>query len=190
MSAPDRRAAAAAIDAFLRALGHDSVREPELRGTGDRVAAAYIDELCDGYRVDVEALVKAESIPGTTDVVALHDIEVTTMCPHHLLPATGSASVAFGPGDRLVGLGTIVKVVDAFAHRLALQESIGQQVAEALSVHLGARWAACRVVLQHACVGARGPRRPGARAETVAFVGDPAFRSAALELLGVRAAAT
>jgi GTP cyclohydrolase IA len=180
---PDRRAAALAIDAFLRAIGRDPASEPELAGTGERVAAAYLDELCDGYGVDVEALLRAESIRGTTEVVALHDIAVSTVCPHHLLPAVGKASVAFGPGELLVGLGTLVRVVDAYAHRLALQEEIGQRVAFALSTHLSPRWAACRIVLEHACVSARGVRRHGTSAETVAFVGDTTFKPAALAFL-------
>jgi GTP cyclohydrolase I len=184
MSAPDRLAAATAIDAFLTALGRDPKTEPELARTGERVAAAFIDELCDGYGVDVGALLRAESIPGTSEVVALHDIAVTTVCPHHLMTATGTASVAFAPGERLVGLGTIVKVVDAFAHRLTLQEEIGQRVALALVTHLSARWAACRLMLGHLCVAAQGPRRHGTQAETLAFAGDEACRTAALGFLG------
>jgi GTP cyclohydrolase IA len=184
MSAPDRRGAAEAIDAFLRALGRDPASEPELVGTGQRVAAAYLDELCDGYGVDVGAILRGEAIRGSTEVVALHDIAVSTVCPHHLMPARGFASVAFGPGEWLVGLGTLVKIVDAFAHRLTLQEDIGERVADALFVHLSLRWAACRIVLEHACVSSRGARREGARAETVAFVGDTSFRSTALGLVG------
>jgi GTP cyclohydrolase I len=183
MGAPDRRAAAAAIDAFLRAMGRDPANEPELALTGERVADAYIDELCNGYGVDVGAIFRAEAIDGTTEAVALHDIAVTTVCPHHLLPARGLASVAFGPSGRLVGLGTLVRVVDGFAHRLALQEKIGEDIAQALFIHLSSRWAACRIVLEHECVASRGARREGARAETVAFVGDPSFRSLALGLL-------
>jgi GTP cyclohydrolase IA len=184
---PDRRAAALAIEAFLRALGRDPEKEPDLVGTGDRVAAAYLDELCDGYGVDVAALLRAESIPGTTETVVLRGIAVTTVCPHHLLPSTGTASVAFGPargsGGQLVGLGALVRVVDAYAHRLALQEAIGQNVVKALIEHLSARWAACRLLLDHACVSARGVRRHGTRAETVAFTGDEAERARVLELL-------
>jgi GTP cyclohydrolase IA len=185
MGAPDRRAAAQAIEAFLRALGRDPAVEPELLGTGERVAAAYLDELCDGYGVDVAAILKGEAIVGTTEVVALHDITLSTVCPHHLMPARGKASVAFGPSEQIVGLGTLVKVVDAFAHRLTLQEDIGERVAEALLVHLSARWAACRIVLDHACVSSRGARRDGARAETVAFAGDASFRPLALALLRI-----
>jgi GTP cyclohydrolase I len=184
MGAPDRHAAAAAIDAFLRAIGRDPRTEPELARTGERVAAAYIDELCDGYGVDVPALLRSESIPGKSEVVALHDIAVATVCPHHLMTATGTASVAFAPDERLVGLGTIVKLVDAFAHRLTLQEEIGQRVCEALVVHLSARWAACRLVLGHLCVSAQGPRRHGTHAETLAFAGDGAHRTTALGFVG------
>jgi GTP cyclohydrolase IA len=187
MGAPDRRAAKAAIDAFLRALGRDPDKEPELARTGERVAAAFIDELCDGYGVDVGALLRAESIAGESEVVALHDIAITTVCPHHLMTASGIASVAFAPGDRLVGLGTIVKVVDAYAHRLSLQEEIGQRVCEALVTHLSARWAACRLVLGHLCVSAQGPRRHGTQAETLAFAGDVACREVAFGFVGTRA---
>jgi GTP cyclohydrolase IA len=186
MAAPDRPAAAAAVDAFLRALGRDPGVEPELARTAQRVADAFIDELCDGYRVDVEALLTRESMVGTNEVVALHAIAVTTVCPHHLMAAAGTASVAFAPGGRLVGLGTLVKVVDAYAHRLTLQEEIGQRVAEVLVRGLSARWAACRLALGHMCVSAQGPRRHGTQAETVAFVGDHAFRAEALRFVGSR----
>ncbi len=185
MSAADRGAAAAAIDAFLRALGRDPEMEPELKDTGDRVAAAYLDELCDGYDVDVAALVRDGALAGTAERVALHDIALTTMCPHHLMPASGTASVAFAPRGRIVGLGSIVKLVDAFAHRLTLQESIGENVVLALGLHLEVRWAACRIVMSHTCVTARGERRHGARAETVAFAGDDAGKPTALASLGV-----
>jgi GTP cyclohydrolase I len=185
MGVPDRRAAADAIDAFLRALGRDPGSEPDLVGTGERVAAAYLDELCDGYDVDVAALVRDGAIVGRTERVVLHDIAVATMCPHHLMPASGMASVAFAPRDR-VGLGSIVKLVDAFAHRLVLQESIGQNVVLALALHLDVKWAACRLVMSHTCVTARGERRHAARAETLAFAGDEAGRSSALASLGMR----
>ncbi len=184
MAAVDRRAAAAAIDAFLRALGRDPSAEPQLFGTGDRVAAAYLDELCDGYGVDVGALLRDGSIDGSTERVALHDIAVTTMCPHHLMPASGMASVAFAPQDRIVGLGSVVKVVDAFAHRLVLQESIGENVVLALTRHLNARWASCRIRMSHSCVSARGERRHEASVETLAFSGDEVDRLAAFSSVG------
>src|SRR5438105_4862318 len=106
MSTPDRQAAARAIDAFLKAIGRDPSAEPDLTGSGARVADAFIDELCDGYDVDVAAVLRSNAIgdkseksgersgPPTaiaagTDLVIVRDIAVTTTCPHHLMPAVG-----------------------------------------------------------------------------------------------------
>jgi GTP cyclohydrolase I len=182
-----RDAAARAIEDFLRAIGRDPAREPELVGTGRRVADAFLDELCDGYDVDVGNLLTDNTIAGTSDVVIVRDIAVTTMCPHHLLPAFGTARVAYAPRTKLVGIGTLVRLVDAFAHRLTLQEAIGEEVVRALTVHLEASWAGCRLEMSHGCMVARGERRHGARVETVALAGatDDVTRSIAHRALGV-----
>jgi GTP cyclohydrolase I len=173
--AMDRNAAAGAIEAFLAALGRDPAREPELVGTGARVAAAWADELLSGYGVDIDALLAENVLPGTTEIVAVRDIPVSTTCPHHLVLSSGFATVAFAPAERLVGVGTLARVVDAFARRLALQEQIGEQVVAVLRKHLSPRWVGCRMVLSHGCMTARGERAHGARVETVALSGgDPA----------------
>jgi GTP cyclohydrolase I len=189
MSAPDRAAAARAIEAFLRAIGRDPDRDPNLAGTGARVADAFLDELCDGYSVDLRALLRDNVCEGKTDLVVVRDVGVTTMCPHHLLPAVGRATVAFAPAARVVGIGALVKLVDASAHRLTLQEDIGERVAGAIVAELGARWAACRLVMSHACMVARGERRHDAKVETVATAfgtaPDAATRAAIDRALGV-----
>ncbi len=187
MTTPDRKAAARAIEDFLRAIGRDPAADAELAGTGARVADAYVDELCEGYAVDVGKLFAESAIAGSTDLVVVRAIAMTTMCPHHLLPASGVARVAFAPKGKLVGIGTIVKLVDAFAHRLTLQETIGDEVAGAIVKHLGAAWAACRISMTHACLVVRGERRHGARVETVALAGasDDATRAIAYRALGV-----
>jgi GTP cyclohydrolase I len=177
----DRAAAAKAIDAFLVALGRDPAREPAIAGTGARVTEAFADELLAGYAVDTRALVAQNTIDaagavraGETDVeglVVVRDVAVATMCPHHLMPARGVAAVAFAPRGKLVGVGTVVDLVDAFARRLTLQEDLGQNVADALLAGLAPAWAACRLVLEHACMTVRGPRRHGARVETIAIAG-------------------
>jgi GTP cyclohydrolase I len=188
----DRRQAAQAIDAFLRALGRDPAREPQLEGTGARVAQAFADDLCKGYELDVEELFARNVIvmkTGKTEVVALRDIAVTTMCPHHLMPATGFGTVAFAPRGKLLGLGAIAELIDGFSRRLTLQETIGDHVADALMSHLEPVWAGCRLVLSHTCLTARGERRQGARTETVAIAGSPNSedRAAAIAALGVGA---
>jgi GTP cyclohydrolase I len=187
----NREVAARAIEAFLRAIGRDPAADPNLTETGARVADAFIDEICEGYAVDVAELLASNAIDGATsspgELVIMRDVAITTMCPHHLMPARGTAVVAMAPAGRLVGLGALVKLVDAFAHRLTLQEEIGERVVKALLDHLAPTWAGCRLVLEHGCVTARGERRHGARAETVALGGalDPATRAMAYRALGV-----
>jgi GTP cyclohydrolase IA len=183
----DRHAAAQAIDAFLRALGRDPAHDPELAGTGARVAAAWADELLSGYCVDVDALLDESVLPGRSELVVVRDIPVATICPHHLLGSTGTATVAYAPDQKLVGVGTIAAVVDAFARRLALQEQIGESVVAALRKHLSPRWAACRLLLAHGCMTARGERAHGARVETVALTGADADRAMIHAVLGVGA---
>jgi GTP cyclohydrolase I len=181
----DQHAAARAIDAFLRALGRDPEREPELVGTGARVAAAYADELIAGYEVDVDALLAQNVFAGTSELVIVRDIPVTTTCPHHLMPASGQATVAFAPDEHLVGIGTVARVVDAFARRFALQEQIGERSVAALQKHLAPRWAACRLTLTHACMTARGERSHGARVETLALAGGDVDDAVVYAALGV-----
>lgn len=171
--APDRKAAAAAIDAFLRALG---VASAETAGTGDRVAQMFADDLCAGYAVDTKKLVADAAIASTEPtVVVVRDIPVTTTCPHHLLPSVGTATVAFQANGHLLGLGTVAALVHAHARRLALQEAIGERVVDDLVAALAPAWAACRLVLVHGCMVARGERVAGTSVETLARRGpvDP-----------------
>ena len=168
----DRKAAANAIDAFLRAIGRDPSNEPDLVGTGTRVADAFADELCAGYSVDTRALLAQSAIAGATDgIVIVRDIPVTTMCPHHLLPASGTATIAMQTRERLVGLGTLVSLVEAHARRLTLQERIGEGVVSDIALVLEPAWVGCRLVLAHGCMVARGERAIGTRVETVALRG-------------------
>lgn len=164
----DRQRAEAALREFLLALGHD---EDSLQQTPARVTAAFADELLCGYSVDVPELIAAGSEPceGSVDPVMVDGINASTVCPHHLLVATGQAMVAYEPGTRIVGLGTLAHLVDAFSRRLTLQEAIAGQVVDAIMRHAGAKGAFCRLALNHACLQARGAQQP--RAETVTWAG-------------------
>ncbi len=183
----DRTAAANAIDAFLQAIGRDPAREPDLVGTGARVTDAYVDELCSGYAVDTRALLAASAIPGGSGgFVVVRDIPITTMCPHHLLPASGTATVAMHARDRLVGLGTLASLVDAHARRLTLQERIGEAVVADIEAVLEPDWVGCRIVLVHGCMVARGERAIGSQVETIALRGaTPEADARAYAALGV-----
>jgi len=164
---------------FLSAFGRDPRLEPELEGTAARVVEAYERELLSGYDVDVRALLsegEAVAEHQLSGFVALSGVAVSTVCPHHLLLSNGSASVVYRPGTRLFGLGTLAAVVNAYARRLSLQESIGEQVVQALVEHGGARAAYCEIRLVHGCLVARGARQSGAELMTTARRGnlDPA----------------
>jgi GTP cyclohydrolase I len=169
----DRGAARTAIADFLRALGHDPASAPELAETPARVVDAFADELLAGYRVDLAALVQAGSTATAGHgVVGLQDISVATVCPHHLMPGLGRANVVYRPGERVLGLGTIARLVEACARRLVLQETIGVDVVRALRTHAGARGAYCELTLVHGCLSARGACQAGARATTVIREGE------------------
>ena len=180
----DRARAALAVDELLRALGRDPTEEP-LVGTAQRVADAWADDLLAGYGVDVAALLVAESFPShTTDApwIVLRDLDVATMCPHHLLPAVGKATVILEPGARLVGIGALGEVVTALARRLTLQEDIATGVVQALMTHLEARGAACFLRLRHGCMVARGSRQH-AEVDTLAVRGSLDVRGESHALL-------
>ena len=180
----DKRKAAEAIEAFLRALGHELTGE--LAGTGERVADAWADELLDGYRSDPLEILR----DGSTDAgrgehgpVVVRDLAVTTICPHHLLPAHGTATVAYVPNRRLAGLGTLAKVVDALAHRLALQEHVGEQIVKAIRHELEPHAALCILTMTHSCLVGRGERKAGAVVETMAIEGEYRYRQELLTSL-------
>lgn len=170
----DKGGAERAIAAFLSALGVDA-EAPDLRGTPARVVDAFRNELLSGYEVDVPALLSGESSAiageGECGVVAVRGIRVATVCPHHLLVGTGRADVAYLPGQALVGIGTIARVVDAYARRLTLQEAIGDNVVRALMDHAGARGAICRLTFHHTCLMARGARQADAEVVTLSRIG-------------------
>jgi len=184
----DRAAAASAIEAFLRALGRT---EPELAGTGARVAQMFAEDLCAGYEVDTRELIAKSTIAGSmgqappSTLVVVRDLHIVTTCPHHLLPSIGTATVAFQASGRLLGLGTVAAVVDAHARRLALQEQLGEAIVADLDQGLAPTWVGCRIVLTHGCMVARGERAVGTTVETVALRAPDERRAEAYQALRV-----
>ncbi len=179
----DREGAARAIEAFLRALGHPVEGDGELAGTGPRVASLYADELLDGYAVDVPTLL-AEVIPARdgAPLVSIERLATHVVCPHHLTLGKGFATVAYLPSDRVVGLGSIARLVDAFTHRLVLQETAGDAIARALVEHLGARGAGCTLSLRHGCLEHHGEKKRGSVVRTLSLAGTFAAEDRPLAL--------
>jgi len=167
----DRARAAKAVEELLTALGQPPSSDPELAKTGQLVADAWSSELLAGYAMDAQAIL-GEALPtSSSDVVALRNIETCVMCPHHLLPAPGVVHLAYAPGDKIVGLGALSRLVQCFAKRLTLQETLVQNIADALVQHLGAKGAACVADLRPTCFTVRGEREHSANVVTVATAG-------------------
>ena len=185
----DRDAAAAHLEAYLRAIGRDPDGDEELVDTGRRVTDAFVDELCRGYAIDARLLLREAVIAGDAELVCVRDVFVSTTCPHHLMAATGKATIAFAPAGRIVGIGTVVSVVEAYARRLVLQEGLGEEIVEAIDAELRPHWVGCRLVLTHGCMVSRGERAHGSRVETLALrgfaEGDVSGRLMAHQVLGV-----
>jgi len=166
-------ALARAVGDFLEALGLPPAvrRGQDLRGTPERVAEAWQEDLLDGYRNDPASLL-AETMPSSgRELVAVTAIDFHSVCPHHLLPSRGLAHLAYVPGGRVVGFGQLARLVDCLAHRLVLQEDLARHVVEALMEHLGARGAACVLEAEQMCLSVRGEKRARARAHAQCFGG-------------------
>ncbi|HKP62701.1 MAG TPA: GTP cyclohydrolase I [Polyangiales bacterium] len=186
----DLAAAARAIEAFLRALGHAPEKDPLLAETGKLVAAAFHGELLAGYREDPAQIFADCMSSSSKDLVVVRGIDVTCMCPHHLLPSSGQLHLGYVPAGKLAGFGSIAKLARCYAQRLVLQETLCEQVAGALVEHLGAAAAGCVADLAPGCLTCRGERQAHARVVSFAAAGtmqgDANLRREFLELAGVR----
>jgi GTP cyclohydrolase I len=162
----DRAAAAAAVADLLRALGRDPTDE-HLADTPRRVADAYAELLtCPPFR--------ATSFPndeGYNELVLARDIPVHSLCEHHLLPFSGVAHVAYLPGERILGLSKLARVVEMFARDLQVQERLTQQVANWLQDQLAPRGVGVVIEAEHLCMSLRGVRATGSRTVTSALHG-------------------
>lgn len=161
-----------AIRTLLFAIGEDPDRDG-LRDTPARMLKSWT-EVFAGYRQDPARILATtfDEVMGYQEMVLLRDIPFHSTCEHHWLPFHGTAHVAYLPGDRVVGLSKLARLVDCFARRLQIQERLTQQIARSLMEHLGARGVATVVQAQHGCMSCRGIRKDGASMVTSAFEGE------------------
>jgi GTP cyclohydrolase I len=190
----DRARVEAAVRELLLAIGEDPDR-PELERTPSRVADAY-SEFFAGIGTDAVAIAREGTVHAEDgergQLVIVRDVRFRSVCEHHLLPFTGVAHLAYAPGDRLIGLGTLSRVLDAVASRPQLQERLGEQVAATIAEGLGAVGVLVVLDAQHQCVTTRGERQSGSTTVTVAATGslaDAAGRAEAIALIGAGAGA-
>ena len=162
----DRPRAAAAVRELLDALGVDATTAG-LAGTPDRVARAYA-ELLTPEPFDATTFPNDE---GYDELVIEKAIPFSSLCEHHLLPFSGVAHVGYLPGDRLLGLSKLARVVTFFSRRLQVQERLTTQVADWLSETLQPRGVGVVMEAEHSCLSTRGARVNGARTVTSALRG-------------------
>ena len=162
-----------AVRSILVNVGEDPAREG-LIDTPRRVAKMF-QELLEGYTQDAETIIGNAlfDVPyGDGEMVVVKDIEFNSMCEHHMLPFTGKAHIAYIPGDKVVGLSKIPRIVDMYAHRLQVQEQMTNQIADSLQDHLDAAGVMVLVEGQHSCAQLRGVKKHGANMVTTAARGD------------------
>ncbi len=183
---------------LLEAIGEDPER-PGLKQTPARMAELYA-EFFAGVGEDAAApLERTISVsqgpaPDTlpSGAVLLRDIRFRSVCEHHLLPFAGHAHLAYLPGEQVVGLGALVKVVETLAARPQVQERLGEQIADTIDQKLDTRGVLVVLDAVHGCVTMRGGRQPEASTLTIAARGayiDPVARAELITLIGHPAAA-
>ena len=171
---------------LLLAMGEDPDREGLVK-TPERVAKA-IAFLTSGYRIDLNSLINGAIFTQTTNsMVIVKNIEVYSLCEHHLLPFFGRAHVAYVPNGKVVGLSKIPRLVGMLARRLQVQERLTTQIAETLEAVLEPRGVAVVVESIHLCMMMRGVEQQSAFAITSSlrgeFQADPKTRSEFMDLI-------
>jgi len=182
----DHARAEAAIRELLHAMGEDPEREG-LKDTPARVARAYA-EVTGGLRQRPEDVLTTTFDIGHDEMVLVRDIELWSMCEHHLVPFTGVAHVGYIPAasGKITGLSKLARLVDVFAKRPQVQERLTTQVADSLMSILEPRGCVVVIEAEHLCMTMRGVRKAGARTITSAVRGvmhNPATRAEAMALI-------
>jgi GTP cyclohydrolase I len=185
----DHDRAEAAIRELLHAIGEDPEREG-LRDTPARVARAYA-EMTAGLHLQPRDVLTTTFDLGHDEMVLVRDIELWSLCEHHLVPFTGVAHVGYIPSEsgKITGLSKLARLVDVYAKRPQVQERLTTQVADAAVEILEPRGVIVVIEAEHLCMTMRGVRKPGARTITSAVRGqmlNPATRAEAMALINAR----
>jgi GTP cyclohydrolase I len=184
---PLRAQAEHAVRTLIAWAGDDPDREG-LIGTPDRVARAY-EEFFAGYRQDPGALLQTtfEEVAGYDEMIVLRDIRLETHCEHHLVPILGKVHIGYLPAGRVIGISKLARVVDAYAKRMQIQETLTGQIAAIIQDILKPLGVGVVIEAAHQCMTTRGVHKPGVTMVTShmlgAFRDDPTTRREFLSLI-------
>ena len=171
---------------LLQSIGEDVNREG-LQRTPDRAARA-LEFLTQGYRQNLDEIINGAVFKSSaSEIILVKDIELYSLCEHHLLPFIGRAHVAYIPNGKVIGLSKVARIVDAFARRLQIQENLTTQIAESLMNCLQPSGVAVVVEAKHLCMMMRGVEKQNSVMKTSCLLGtfkdDARTRSEFLSLL-------
>ena len=159
---------------IIEAIGEDLTR-PGLQDTPKRAAKAF-EFLTRGYGQSVEEVVNDALFPSeSSEMILVQDIELYSLCEHHLLPFIGKCHVAYIPTGKVLGLSKVARIVDVFARRLQIQESLTAQIAETVMDVTNAEGVGVIIEAQHMCMMMRGVEKQNSSMKTSAMLGT--FRS-------------
>ena len=171
---------------LLQSIGEDVNREGLQRTPGR--AARALEFLTQGYRQNLDEIINGAVFEsGASEIILVKDIELYSLCEHHLLPFIGRAHVAYLPAGKVIGLSKVARIVDVFARRLQIQENLTTQIAESLMRCLEPSGVAVVVEAKHLCMMMRGVEKQNSVMKTSCLLGtfkeDARTRSEFLSLL-------
>lgn len=157
--------------AIIKSIGEDLER-PGLVDTPKRAAKAF-EFLTQGYEQSVDDVVNNALFPSdSSEMILVQDIEMYSLCEHHLLPFIGRCHVAYIPTGKVLGLSKVARIVDVFARRLQIQESLTSQIAETIMSVTNAEGVGVIVEAQHMCMMMRGVQKQNSSMKTSAMLGS------------------
>ncbi|MBS1578610.1 MAG: GTP cyclohydrolase I FolE [Bacteroidetes bacterium] len=155
----------------LNLLGEDAEREGLLK-TPERMAKA-MQYLTQGYHLDAKKIIESAKFhEEVSEMIIVKDIEIYSMCEHHLLPFIGKAHIAYIPNGWITGLSKIARVVDVYARRLQVQERLTTQILDAIQTSLNPLGVAVVIEAKHLCMMMRGVQKQNSVTTTSAFSGE------------------